>query len=108
MEQPDAVIHQPVRLKIMAALKGLPQGERLEFVRLRAILNATEGNLGAHLGTLEKAGYIKVEKDFNGRKPRTRLSLTDSGIRAYADYVAYLRAMLDGGEAVLVRSRDAD
>ena len=39
MEQPDAVIHQPLRLKIMAVLKGLPHGERLEFVRLRAILD---------------------------------------------------------------------
>ena len=96
MEQPDTVIHQPLRLKIMAALKALPRGERLEFVRLRALLSATEGNLGAHIGTLEKAGYIKVEKDFNSKKPRTRVSLTDMGTRAYADYVAYLRAILDG------------
>jgi hypothetical protein len=55
MEQLDAIIHQPLRLKIMAALKTLPRGERLEFVRLRAIVNATEGNLG----TLESAGYIR-------------------------------------------------
>jgi len=91
MEQPDPVIHQPLRLKIMAALKGLPRGERLEFVRVRAILNAAEGNLSAHLGTLDKAGYIKVEKDFNGRRPRTRISLTGTGAHAYADYAAYLR-----------------
>jgi DNA-binding MarR family transcriptional regulator len=96
VEQPDAIIHQPLRLKIMAALKGLPRGERLEFVRLRALLDATEGNLGAHISTLEGAGYIKVEKDFNGKKPRTRVSLTDSGARAYAEYVAYLRAIIDG------------
>lgn len=98
MEQPDAIIHQPLRLKIMAALKGLPRGERLEFVRLRTILNATEGNLGAHLGTLETAGYIRIEKDFNGKRPRTRVSLTDAGTRALADYVTYLRAILDGGK----------
>jgi len=96
MGQPDAIIHQPLRLRIMAALNGLPRGERLEFVRLRAILDATEGNLGAHLGTLEGAGYIKIEKDFNGKKPRTRVSLTPAGMRAYADYVAYLRAIIDG------------
>jgi DNA-binding transcriptional ArsR family regulator len=96
VEQPDAIIHQPVRLKIMAALKALPRGEQLEFVRLKAIVNATEGNLGAHIGTLESAGYVKVEKDFNGKKPRTRVSLADAGARAYADYVAYLRSILDG------------
>jgi DNA-binding MarR family transcriptional regulator len=95
MEQPDAIIHQPLRLKIMAALKALPSDERLEFVRLRAIVNATEGNLGAHLGTLEGAGYIRIEKDFNGRKPRTRVSLTKSGVHAYADYINYLRAIID-------------
>ena len=92
MEQPDPVIHQPLRLKVMAALNGLPRGERLEFVRVRAILNAPEVNLNAHLGTLDKAGYIKVEKDFNGRRPRTRISLTGTGAHAYADYTAYLRA----------------
>ena len=92
MEQPDPVIHQPLRLKIMAALNGLPRGERLEFVRVRAILNAAEGNLSAHLGTLNKAGYIKVEKNFNGRRPRTWISLTGTGARAYGDYAAYLRA----------------
>ena len=99
MEQPNTIIHQPLRLKIMAALKGLPRGERLEFVRLRALLNATEGNLGAHIGTLETAGYLKVEKDFNGKKPRTRVSLTEVGRRAYADYVTFLRAILDGEDA---------
>ena len=60
MEQPDPVIHQPLRLRVVAALNGLPHGERLELVRLGAILNAAEGNLSAHLGTLDKAGYIKV------------------------------------------------
>jgi DNA-binding MarR family transcriptional regulator len=96
MDQPDAMIHQPVRLKIVAALRVLPRGERLEFVRLKAIVQATEGNLGAHIGTLENAGYLSVEKDFNGKKPRTRVSLTEAGRRAYADYVAYLRAIIDG------------
>jgi DNA-binding transcriptional ArsR family regulator len=96
MEQPDGTIHQPLRLRIMAALNGLPRGEQLEFVRLKALLNATEGNLGAHLGTLEGAGYIRIEKDFNGKKPRTRVSLAPDGVRAYRDYVAYLRTILDG------------
>jgi DNA-binding MarR family transcriptional regulator len=95
MEQPDQIIHQPIRLKIMAALKPLPMGELLEFVRLKDIVGATEGNLGAHIGTLEEAGYAKVVKDFNGKRPRTRLSLTKVGRRAFEDYVAYLREILD-------------
>jgi DNA-binding MarR family transcriptional regulator len=95
MEQPNAIIHQPVRLKIMAALKALPGSEQLEFVRLKAIVGATEGNLGAHIATLEEAGYVAVEKDFAGKRPRTRVSLTKAGRRAFEDYVAELRAIID-------------
>jgi DNA-binding MarR family transcriptional regulator len=96
MEQPDPIIHQPVRLKIMAALKALPPAERVEFVRLKALVAATEGNLGAHITTLEEAGYVAVEKDFAANRPRTRVKLTKPGRRAFEDYVAYLRDIIDG------------
>jgi DNA-binding MarR family transcriptional regulator len=99
MEQPDATIHQPVRLKIMAALKALPEGGMLEFVKLRDICGATEGNLGAHITTLETAGYVKVEKDFVGKRPRTRVSLTREGRRAFEDYVAFLQDILNPSAA---------
>lgn len=95
MDQPDEIIHQPLRLKILAALKALPDGERLEFVRLKAIVKATEGNLGAHISTLDTAGYIKVEKDFHNNRPRTRVSLTRAGRRSLQEYVDYLRDLLD-------------
>jgi DNA-binding MarR family transcriptional regulator len=94
MDQPNAIIHQPVRLKIMAALKPLPQGEPLEFVRLKAIVGATEGNLGAHITTLEEAGYVAVQKDFHANRPRTRVSMTTLGRRAFEDYVADLRSII--------------
>jgi DNA-binding MarR family transcriptional regulator len=99
MDQPDQIIHQPVRLKIMAALKVLPPQEALEFVRLKAIVGATEGNLGAHITTLEEAGYVDVEKDFVGKKPRTRVGLSKQGRRAFEDYVAYLRDIIEAGTA---------
>lgn len=95
MDQLDEIIHQPLRLKILAALKALPDGERLEFVRLKAITGATEGNLGAHIGTLEKAGYVKVEKDFANNRPRTRVSMTRTGRRQFQAYVDHLREMLN-------------
>jgi DNA-binding MarR family transcriptional regulator len=95
MEQPDAIIHQPMRLKIMAALKPLPPGDQVEFVRLRKLVDATEGNLGAHIQTLEQAGYVAVEKDFADKRPRTRVKLTKQGRRAFEDYVGYLRTILE-------------
>ena len=95
MEQPDETIHQALRLKIIAALKALPEHERMEFVRLKTIVGATEGNLGAHIATLDKAGYIKVEKDFHNNRPRTRVSITKLGRKSLQNYVSYLRDILD-------------
>ncbi len=93
----DDVIHQPMRLKIMATLNALPAGEQLDFVRLRAILAATEGNLGAHLATLEKAGFISVDKTPAGKKPRTSVALTRPGKRAFDGHVEALKDLLQGG-----------
>jgi DNA-binding MarR family transcriptional regulator len=95
MEQPDPIIHQPVRLKIMAALKPLPPGDPIEFVRLKSIVGATEGNLGAHISTLEEAGYVAVEKDFVAKRPRTRIALSRAGRRAFEDYLDYLRSIIE-------------
>ncbi len=97
MEGPDEIIHQSTRLKIAATLNALPAGERLDFGRLKAILGATDGNMATHLGALEKAGYIAVEKDFVGKKPRTRVSLTRTGRKAFDRHVAYLKDLLEGG-----------
>lgn len=95
MAELDAVIHQPVRLKIMAALKALPPADQIEFVRLKKLVEVTDGNLGAHLQTLEQAGYVAVEKDFADNKPRTRIKLTKQGRRAFEDYVALLRNIIE-------------
>ena len=96
MNDADEIIHQSTRLKIMSALHSLRGSERLEFTELRALVQATDGNLGTHLATLEKAGYIEIEKDFVGKKPRTRVSITRSGRRAFERHVAYLREVIDG------------
>lgn len=40
-------------------------------------------NLSVHLRKLEEAGYVAIEKSFGGRKPRTRISLTEHGRTAF-------------------------
>ncbi|MGA9883196.1 MAG: transcriptional regulator [Candidatus Acidiferrales bacterium] len=94
MEQPDSVIHQPTRLKIMAALRALPPREQLEFMRLKALVGLTDGNLGAQIVTLQQSGYVEVEKDFVGKKPRTRVRLTKDGRRAFENYISFLREIV--------------
>jgi DNA-binding MarR family transcriptional regulator len=94
-EAPDELIHQSLRLRIMATLHALPAGEPIAFTRLRAVLGVTDGNLGAHLTTLESADYVTIKKDFVARKPRTRIVITRRGRTAFAKHVNYLRALLD-------------
>jgi DNA-binding MarR family transcriptional regulator len=78
----------------MATLNALRGANKLEFIELRKLLDVTDGNLGTHLAALEKAAYIEVEKSFIGKKPRTRLSLTRSGRRAFEEHVQYLRDII--------------
>ena len=92
---PDEIIHQSMRLKIMAALNVLERNSWLEFTRLRGMIETTDGNLGAHLETLSKAGYVTLDKRFEGKRPQTRVRATSTGRRAFADHVAYLRDILD-------------
>ena len=95
---PDEIIHQSLRLRIMATLNALPAGELIDFTRLRSVLGATDGNLGAHLTTLETAGYVGIEKDFAARKPRTRVVLTPAGRSAFRRHVGYLKTLLEEAE----------
>jgi DNA-binding MarR family transcriptional regulator len=93
----NPIIHQATRLRIMASLNKLGSSATLDFIHLRSILETTDGNLGTHLDALEKAGYIRIEKLFEGRKPRTRIKATAAGRRAFAEHVAFLREIIDGG-----------
>ena len=96
MAQLDNIIHQPVRLQIMSSLVALEPGEQVDFVYLRKILNLTDGNLGAHLAKLEDAGYVKIEKTFISRKPRTFINITGKGRDAFSEHLAALKQIITG------------
>ena len=83
----DEVIHGRVRLGIMAYLSG---AEAANFNELKARLQTTDGNLSVHLRKLEEAGFVAVDKRFEGRKPLTEARMTEAGRTAF---VAYLDAM---------------
>jgi DNA-binding MarR family transcriptional regulator len=94
MAELDEIIHQPLRLRIMAALNALPVATGLEFVQLKKLTGATDGNLGAHIETLSKAGYVSVEKAFVGKKPQTTVTATAAGRGAFARHVAMLQEII--------------
>jgi len=95
MAKLDSIIHQPVRLRIMSSLMVLDQDEQVNFIYLRDLLKLTDGNLGAHLTKLEEAGYIKIEKTFVARKPRTFISATGKGRDAFEGHVTALKEIID-------------
>jgi DNA-binding MarR family transcriptional regulator len=97
MAEINELIHQTVRLKILAVLAGLKADAEVDFMFLRDQLAVTNGNLGAHLEKLESAGYIKVRKTFVGRKPRTFVSMTTAGRRAFEDHVEALKGIMGLG-----------
>jgi DNA-binding MarR family transcriptional regulator len=93
----DPTIHQPVRLQIMAALTELTGNQDVDFTFLRTKLALTDGNLGAHLLTLEEAGYLTIKKTFVARRPKTFLAITTEGRKAFAAHVAALEAIIKPG-----------
>jgi len=90
----DALIHQPIRLQIMAILSALEKGEQVNFTHLRDVLKVSDGNLGAHLLKLEEAEYIIQEKTYVSRKPCTFISATAHGVAAFEGHVSALKQLL--------------
>ncbi|MGD1016331.1 MAG: transcriptional regulator [Roseiarcus sp.] len=98
MNAPDETIHQPVRLRIMAALTAIGASEEgLDFAELKSLTGASDGNLGAHIDHLAKAGYVEVAKAFVARRPRTTVKASPAGRAAFARHVAFLREIITAG-----------
>ena len=95
MAQFDEVIHQPLRLRIMAAVCAVPAKQGLEFTRLKKLTGATDGNLGAHIETLAKAGYVGIDKAFVAKRPQTTVTATPAGRAAFAQHVLSLRQIIE-------------
>ncbi len=97
MDGADEVVHQPVRLRVMAALTACdPSSEGLDFTQLKKLTGATDGNLGAHLDHLARAAYVEVTKAFVGRRPRTTVKASSQGRAAFARHVAFLKSIIEG------------
>ena len=79
----NRLVHEPGRLMILAVLYVV---EGADFLFLRRQTDLTKGNLSSHLAKLEEAGYVSIRKEFVGKIPRTLLSLTEQGRKAFESY----------------------
>ncbi|MBW3535906.1 MAG: transcriptional regulator [Gemmatimonadetes bacterium] len=87
----DDVIHSRIRLAVMAILASV---EDAEFTYLRDAVGATDGNLSTHLSRLAEAGYVEVDKRFEGSRPVSRYGLTAEGRGAFRAYVERMERLL--------------
>lgn len=90
----DPLIHAPARLRIVATLATLPEGDTLTFTRLQNLIGLTAGNLISHLRKLEDADYIDTDKTGNGSASRTAVALTSRGRAAFTAYRETLGGLL--------------
>lgn len=88
----DKLIHEPARLMIMANLYVV---ESADFLFLMRQTDLTFGNLSSHLSKLETAGYVKIKKEFLGKKPHTMLNLTKKGREAFNIYRKGMKQVFD-------------
>ncbi len=89
----DRVVHEPARLAILTNLYVVENADATWLLQQTGL---TWGNLASHLAKLEKAEYVTVDKGFRGRKPRTRIALTDAGRTALRVYRSRMMQALEG------------
>lgn len=87
----NPLLHSELRLGVMSILISV---ESADFTYIRKETGATAGNLSVQLEKLSQAGYITIEKGFNGKMPRTTCSITKKGIEAFREYVDALQTYI--------------
>lgn len=92
MRELDPLLHSQLRLAVMSILMNV---EEADFVYLRETTESTAGNLSVQLDKLSAAGYITVTKTFVGKKPRTTCQVTETGRKAFEEYVEALKEYLN-------------
>ncbi|AZJ33805.1 MULTISPECIES: winged helix-turn-helix domain-containing protein [Tenacibaculum] len=80
-----------IRLGIMSVLMV---NEYAEFTTLKELLGATDGNLASHTKALEKVEFIRIEKQFIGRKPNTRYYATELGKQEFKKHIDALEKLI--------------
>jgi DNA-binding transcriptional ArsR family regulator len=72
----NKVIHESTRLKIMMILSSVKE---VDFNFLLNTLRLTKGNLSSHMSSLEKNELVNIQKQFLGKLPVTKYSITEYG-----------------------------
>ncbi len=87
----ESLLFNKYRLAIMTLLS---KNREMSYRDLKSAVSTTDGNLATHLRKLEDAGFIEVEKTFEGRKPKTIYRITPEGEEALEKFLEELEKIL--------------
>lgn len=109
----DPLIHDPRRMRVVATLAVLPDGDALSVTRLQDMLGPAPSSLTIDLHELGHAGYARTGKTGRDRAQAT-VALTRDGRAARDRYTTVLRQLSRAARqdhrppAPNVRAGDAD
>ena len=92
IEQLNKSFESRIRLGIMSILMV---NDEVDFVTMKEMLQASDGNIASHITALEKAEYINVEKKFVGKKPNTTYSITKLGKKEFNAHLNALEKLIN-------------
>jgi DNA-binding MarR family transcriptional regulator len=101
----DRVLHEKARLGVLVSLATHTEG--LPFGELKQLCSLTDGNLSRHLDCLEEAGLIEILKGYEGRRPQTRVLLTEGGRERFLEYLGELERVVQDARARSKKSRES-
>jgi DNA-binding transcriptional ArsR family regulator len=89
---PSKLLHDRTRLAIVSALAV---NDSMSFTEMKNLLNTSDGNLSVHARKLEEEGYVKCQKTFEGRKPKTSFMIQPKGKKALIQYLDHMEALIE-------------
>lgn len=87
----DYLLHEPARLRLLAYLAVV---KRIDFTYLLKLSGLSRGNLSVQMNKLGDARLVKIEKSFQGNRPRTLYQLTARGTNALREYKKNMKSIL--------------
>jgi len=88
----DPLLTDPTRLSILALLAS---SQWPEFSFVRDSVAISDSALSKQVSTLEKNDYVRVKKGYVGKRPRTWLNITQTGLAALNLHVQALQRIAE-------------
>ena len=87
----DDLLHEPARLRLLVLLWVV---KRTDFSYLLKLSGMSKGILSVQMNKLADAKIVRIDKSFQGNRPRTMYELTAQGRKALHAYKKNMETIL--------------